>query len=88
MDLIVKEEKAEHEYADEYGVGETAVHNLNTKTIEEKGIKLPKVMKDMLDELVTSNQNESKNLSIFVIQTAALSITLLAAENRLLTLQE
>ncbi|KAG1460890.1 hypothetical protein G6F56_005843 [Rhizopus delemar] len=79
-DLIVREEKPEHEYADEYGVGETAVHNLNTKTIEEKGIKLPKVMKDMLDKLVTSNQNESKDLSVFGIQTAGLSITLLAAD--------
>ncbi|KAI7889881.1 uncharacterized protein EV154DRAFT_268247 [Mucor mucedo] len=79
-DLIVREEKADHEYADEYGVGETAIHHLNTKTIEEKGIKLPKVMKDMLDKLVTSNQNEYQGLSIFGIQTSGLSITLLAAD--------
>jgi hypothetical protein len=37
-------------------------------------------MKDMLDKLVTSNQSESKNLSVFGIQTAGLSITLLAAD--------
>ncbi|KAI8991880.1 hypothetical protein BDF20DRAFT_846936 [Mycotypha africana] len=79
-DLIVREEKADHEYADEYAVGETAVHNLSTKTIEEKGIKLPKVMKDMLDKLVISTQNETNNLSVFGIQTAGLSITLLAAD--------
>lgn len=38
-DLIAREEKAGHKYADEYGVGETAVHNFNTKTIKEGRIK-------------------------------------------------
>lgn len=37
-------------------------------------------MKDMLDKLLTSNQNESKDLSVFGIQTAGLSIALLAAD--------
>ncbi|ORE00755.1 hypothetical protein BCV72DRAFT_339863 [Rhizopus microsporus var. microsporus] len=34
----------------------------------------------MLDKLTTSNQNESKGLSVFGVQTAGLSITLLAAD--------
>jgi hypothetical protein len=37
-------------------------------------------MKDILDKLLISNQNESKDLSVFGIQTAGLSITLLAAD--------
>lgn len=35
-DLIVREEKAKDEYADEYRVDEIVVHNLKTKTIKEK----------------------------------------------------
>ncbi|CEG82237.1 hypothetical protein RMATCC62417_16343 [Rhizopus microsporus] len=80
-DLTVREEKAKHEYADEYGIGETSVHNRNTKTIKEKGIKISKVMKDMLGKLVTSNQNDAKGLAVFGIQNAGLSITRLAADN-------
>lgn len=78
--MIVREEKADHEYADEYGVGETAINHFNTKTIQKKGVKSPTVMKDMLDKLVTSNQNIYENLSVFGIQNSGLSITLLAAD--------
>lgn len=56
-DLIVRETVADHENSDEYGVGETATNTLNAKTIKEKGLKLPKVMKDMLDKLIISNYN-------------------------------
>lgn len=38
-------------------------------------------MKDMLDKLVTSNQSEHQDLSVFGIQISGLSITLLLQTN-------
>ncbi|KAG2198174.1 hypothetical protein INT47_000375 [Mucor saturninus] len=40
-DLIAREEKAGHEYTDEYGVGETAVHNFNTCLNHDNVVVMP-----------------------------------------------
>lgn len=79
-DLIIRENKVHHEYAYEYCVGETVIQYQSTNTLEEKGLKLPKAMKDMLDNLIIYNKNDHTNLAVFGIQYAGLSLSLLAAD--------
>lgn len=78
--MIIRERKVEHEHAYEYCVGETAIHYHNTKTLEEMGLKMPKTMKDMLDDLIIHNNNDHINLAVFGIYYAGLSTTLFAAD--------
>lgn len=75
-DLIIRESKVQHEYC----VSETAIQYQNTKTLEEKGLKLPKTMKDMLDDLIIYNKNDHTNLPVFGIYYVGLSLALLAAD--------
>jgi hypothetical protein len=79
-DLIIRESKVQHEHVYEYCVGETAIQYQNTKTFEEKELKLPKTMKDMFDDLIIYNKNDHTNLAVFGIQHAGLSLTLLTTD--------
>jgi hypothetical protein len=79
-DLIIRESKVQHEHAYEYGVGETAIQYQTTKTLEEKGLKLPNSMRDMLDDLIIYNKNDHTNIIVFGFYYAGLSLTLLAAD--------
>ena len=78
--LIVREKKIKHEHIYKYCVGETAVKHQGMKTLEEKGLKFPKTIKDMLNNPVLYNQDDHTNLAVFGIQHANLSMNLLASD--------
>ncbi|EIE88781.1 hypothetical protein RO3G_13492 [Rhizopus delemar RA 99-880] len=79
-DMIVRERKANHEEANEFGAGETGVKSSGTKHIEEGGIKLPKVLKDMLDNLVFNNNGSYESLATFGLRQSGLNITLIITD--------
>lgn len=79
-DLIIRESKVKHEYAYEYCVGEAAINYNNTKTLKEKGLKLPKTMKDILDKLIICNKNDHTNLTGLGIYYVGMPLTLSAAD--------
>lgn len=41
----------------EFGAGETGIKADGTKQIVEAGIKLPKILKDMLDQLIIKSKS-------------------------------
>lgn len=78
-DLIVREKKVEHEYIYEYCVGEAAIQHQTTITLEEKMSILPKILKDMLVNLVLYNEDGLINFAVFGIQYGLL-MNLLATD--------
>jgi hypothetical protein len=50
------------------------------KILEEKELKLPMAMKDVLDNLIMYNKNDHASLVVFGIQHAGRSLRLLAAD--------
>jgi hypothetical protein len=79
-DLILRESKANHEETYEFGVGESGKEYNDSKHLLEGNLVIPKVLKDMLDQLITNNNNKHKVLATFGIQTSGLTITLLVAD--------
>ncbi|CAO3683980.1 unnamed protein product [Rhizopus stolonifer] len=78
--MIIRERKANHEKANEFGAGETGIKSSGTKHIVEGGIKLPKVLKDMLDSLVFNNNGSYEGLATFGLQQSGLGMTLIIAD--------
>lgn len=78
--MIVRERKVNHEEANEFGAGETGIKSNGTKHIIEGGIKLPKVLKDMLDNLVFVNNDNYEGLGTFMLQQFGLNMTLIIAD--------
>lgn len=60
-------------------MGETKATLHNTGKFEERGLKLPKAMKDILDNLVLYNFGDHRDLATFGVQYTDLTMTLLAA---------
>lgn len=79
-DMIIREKKEKHEYVYEYCVGESKPRYESTSTIEERAIKLPNSMKDMLDALIRYNHDVHDDLAVFGVQHTGLTITFLAAD--------
>jgi hypothetical protein len=58
----------------------SGIKSSGTKHIIEGGIKLPKVLKDMLDNLVFNNNGSYEGLGTFGLQQSGLNMTLLIAD--------
>ncbi|CAO3617262.1 unnamed protein product [Mucor fragilis] len=69
-----------HEEANEFDVGEVGVKSSGTKHIVEGGIKVPKVLKDMLDNLASNNNDSYEGLTTFGLQQSGLNMTLITAD--------
>ncbi|PHZ16827.1 uncharacterized protein RHIMIDRAFT_289552 [Rhizopus microsporus ATCC 52813] len=86
--MIVRERKANHENANEFGASEVGIKYNGTKYIVEGGVKLPKALKDMLDNLILNNNGSCEVLITFELQHSGLNVTLMIADRPESTLQE
>jgi hypothetical protein len=75
----VRETKAKHEEALEFGIRESGRECHGSKHLVEGNLIMPKIMKDRLDRLII-NSKRYKGLVAFGIQTSGLSIILFAAD--------
>ncbi|KAG1460370.1 hypothetical protein G6F56_005965 [Rhizopus delemar] len=69
-DINVRERKANHEEANEFGAGETGIKSSGTNHIVEGEIKLPKALKDMIDSLIFNNNGGYEGSCYIWITTA------------------
>ncbi|ORX53067.1 hypothetical protein DM01DRAFT_1049958 [Hesseltinella vesiculosa] len=83
LDLIIKLIRAHHEHAFEFGGGEVGKlyeQGNGTKPLAEAGLKLPKVLKDMLADLIDSTDNsidKARKLETLGLVSYGLSLTML-----------
>lgn len=78
--MIVRERKVDHEEVNEFGVGETGIKWNGTKHIIDGGVKLPKALKDMLDNLVFNNNGSYESLGTLGLQQSGLNMSLIIAD--------
>ncbi|KAI7896286.1 uncharacterized protein EV154DRAFT_260618 [Mucor mucedo] len=80
-DFLVRDTISEHEESLEYGAGEVGIkyEQMGTKLMTEGSVKLPKVLKDMLDQLILKNK-DYKNIQLFGIVHSGLAVQLIAAD--------
>ncbi|CEG76937.1 hypothetical protein RMATCC62417_11762 [Rhizopus microsporus] len=78
--MIVRERKANHENANEFGASEVGIKYNGTKHIVEGGVKLPKALKDMLDNLILNNSGSYEGLATFELQHSDLNVTLIIVD--------
>ncbi|KAG2205704.1 hypothetical protein INT47_008061 [Mucor saturninus] len=80
-DFLVRDTTSEHEESLEYGAGEVGIkyEQKGTKLMTEGFVKLPKVLKDMLDQLILKNK-DYKNIQSFGIVHSRLTMQLITAD--------
>ncbi|KAI7892566.1 uncharacterized protein EV154DRAFT_418417, partial [Mucor mucedo] len=80
-DFLVRDTTSEHEESLEYGAGEVGIkyEQKGTKLMTEGSVKLPKVLKDMLDQLIIKNK-DYKNIQSFGVVHSGLTMQLITAD--------